>query len=205
MNRQYSMSKLNSSGLNTGAFTRSPETTQGRQRSRLWSASGWAIPVGMALVLLARPAAGQTSTSEESTAKSSLKQTSKPTGIGNFSVSLAVKDIKASAAFYRKLGFKKVGGNIRQNWLILQNGTTNIGLFQGMFKKNVLTFNPGWDSQQKTLEKFDDVRSLQKRFKANGLKFTTEANESGKGPASFTLVDPDGNPILFDQHVPKPE
>jgi len=121
--------------------------------------------------------------------------------LGAFSVSLAVKDIQASKAFYEKLGFKAFAGEPEQNWLILKNGPHVIGLFQGMFQRNLLTFNPGWDQDAKKLPSFTDVRELQKQLKAQGVKLTTEADESTKGPASFTLVDPDGNPILFDQHV----
>ncbi len=124
--------------------------------------------------------------------------------LGNFSVSLTVKDIKASKAFYEKLDFKQVAGKLEQNWVVLQNGTTKIGLFQGMFEKNSLTFNPGWDHEKKTLKEFQDVRELQRIVKQRGIKLQTEADESTDGPASFTLVDPDGNPILVDQHVPKP-
>ena len=124
--------------------------------------------------------------------------------LGAFSISLAVKDIAASAAFYKKLGFSDHGGDISQNWLILKNGETVIGLFQGMFEKNILTFNPGWDRNATTLSDFDDVRELQKTLKSRGLTLTTEADESTTGPASFMLLDPDGNPILVDQHVPGP-
>ncbi len=124
--------------------------------------------------------------------------------LGNFSVSLAVKDIAASRAFYEKLGFRVIGGKQEQRWLILQNETSTIGLFQGMFDKNVLTFNPGWDRNAKTLSEFDDVRELQRMLKERGLELTTEADPSTTGPASLTLLDPDGNPILIDQHVPRP-
>jgi len=127
-----------------------------------------------------------------------------PVQLGNFSVSLNVKDIKASKAFYEKLDFKQVSGKLEQNWVVLQNGSTKIGLFQGMFEKNSLTFNPGWDSEKNTLKDFQDVRELQRILKQRGLKPLTEADESSAGPASFTLADPDGNPILVDQHVPKP-
>jgi catechol 2,3-dioxygenase-like lactoylglutathione lyase family enzyme len=123
--------------------------------------------------------------------------------LGNFSVSLTVKDIAASRAFYEKLGFTKVGGVQEQNWLVLQNGTTKIGIFQGMFERNMLTFNPGWDTNAKALESFEDVRDIQRRYEAAGLELTTRADPQSTGPASFTLVDPDGNPLLFDQHVPK--
>ncbi len=121
--------------------------------------------------------------------------------LGNFSVSLAVKDIKASKEFYEKLGFKIIEGKIEENWLVLQNDKCTIGLFQGMFDKNILTFNPGWDKDCNTLESFTDVRDLQKQLKEKGLKLETEADESTTGPASFVLVDPDGNPVLVDQHV----
>jgi lactoylglutathione lyase len=127
-----------------------------------------------------------------------------PMQLGNFSVSLAVKDIKVSKAFYEKLDFKQVSGKLEQNWVVLQNGTTKIGLFQGMFEKNSLTFNPGWDHERKTPKDFQDVRELQRILKQRGIKLQTEADESTDGPAYFTLVDPDGNPILVDQHVPKP-
>lgn len=128
-----------------------------------------------------------------------------PIRLGNFSISLAVKDIAASRAFYEKLGFKKVGGDQARNWLVLQNETANIGLFQGHVEKNSLTFNPGWDSKKATLPDFDDVRDIQKRLKSAGLKLTVEADESTTGPAFLTLMDPDGNPVLIDQHVPKPK
>ncbi len=122
--------------------------------------------------------------------------------LGNFSVSLAVKDITASRAFYEALGFRPVGGNPARNWVVLRNGDCKIGLFQGMFPTNILTFNPGWSHDAKPLPAFDDIRVLQKRFEDAGLKLTTRADEASKGPASFTLADPDGNVILFDQHVP---
>jgi catechol 2,3-dioxygenase-like lactoylglutathione lyase family enzyme len=124
--------------------------------------------------------------------------------LGNFSVSLAVKDIAASRAFYEKLGLRVIGGNQAQKWLILQNETSTIGLFQGMFEKNSLTFNPGWDRSGKPLPEFDDVRDIQKALKKQGLAPAAAADESSTGPASLMLLDPDGNPILIDQHVPKP-
>jgi catechol 2,3-dioxygenase-like lactoylglutathione lyase family enzyme len=120
--------------------------------------------------------------------------------LGVFSVSLAVKDLQASKAFYEKLGFTVFAGN-GQNWQILKNGTTVIGLFQGMFEKNILTFNPGWNSDAQVVEGFTDVRELQRQLKAQGVTLTTEADETTTGPASFVAVDPDGNPILVDQHV----
>ena len=125
--------------------------------------------------------------------------------LGAFSISLAVKDIAASRAFYEKLGFEQVGGYPTQNWLILRNGDTTIGLFQGMFERNTLTFNPGWTGQAETLEEFEDVREIQQSLRANGLDLASEADESTIGPASLTLVDPDGNPILVDQHVECPQ
>ena len=121
--------------------------------------------------------------------------------LGAFSVSLAVKDIKASKAFYEKFGFKQMMGDAGQNWLIMKNGDHVIGLFQGMFEKNIMTFNPGWDSNAKKLDSFTDVRELQRQLKAQGVTFATEADETTTGPASFVAVDPDGNPILVDQHV----
>ena len=114
---------------------------------------------------------------------------------------MAVKDIKVSHAFYKKLGFKEVGGDIKQNWLILRNSDHTIGLFQGMFEKNSLTFNPGWDKNAEKLVSFKDIRELQKTLKKSGMEFVSEADENSSGPASFILTDPDGNPILFDQHV----
>ncbi len=124
--------------------------------------------------------------------------------LGNFSISLAVKDINASMEFYEKLGFKKTGGDLKQNYLIMQNDTSTIGLFQGMFDKNSLTYNPGWDRDCNTLAEFQDVRELQQELKTRGLNPVVAADESTSGPAFLTLVDPDGNPILIDQHVPKP-
>jgi lactoylglutathione lyase len=121
--------------------------------------------------------------------------------LGAFSISLAVKDIAASRAFYEKFGFKVFAGDASQHWLILKNGPHAIGLFQGMFEQNILTFNPGWDSNATKLNTFTDVRDLQRQLKAQGVQLTTEADETSSGPASFTTLDPDGNPILVDQHV----
>jgi lactoylglutathione lyase len=121
--------------------------------------------------------------------------------LGAFSISLAVKDINASKTFYEKLGFKEFMGDISQNWLILKNGEHVIGLFQGMFDRNTLTFNPGWDRDAQKLDTFTDVRELQKQLKAQGVELMGEADESTTGPAYFMVMDPDGNPILVDQHV----
>jgi catechol 2,3-dioxygenase-like lactoylglutathione lyase family enzyme len=121
--------------------------------------------------------------------------------LGAFSISLAVKDIAASRAFYEALGFTSFGGDPSKNWLILKNGDHIVGLFQGMFERNMLTFNPGWDSNAHRLDTFTDVRELQRRLKAEGVKLVSEADESTTGPASFVAVDPDGNPVLVDQHV----
>lgn len=121
--------------------------------------------------------------------------------LGAFSISLAVKDIKASRDFYEKLGCKVFMGDESQNWLILKNGKHVVGLFQGMFERNMLTFNPGWDGDAQKLEAFTDIRELQKQLKAQGVELMSEADESTTGPASFMVIDPDGNPILFDQHV----
>ena len=121
--------------------------------------------------------------------------------LGNFSISLAVKDIEASRSFYEKFGFTPFAGDITQNWLILKNGHHVIGLFQGMFEKNILTFNPGWDSNAQKLASFTDIRELQRRLKAQGVELVQQADESTTGPASLVAVDPDGNTILLDQHV----
>lgn len=121
--------------------------------------------------------------------------------LGNFSVSLAVHDIGASRAFYEKLGFAPVMGDAAEGWLILRNGDTVIGLFQGMFERNTLTFNPGWDRDTNALGTYTDVRELQRQLKAQGVAIATEVDESGSGPGSFIVIDPDGNPILVDQHV----
>src|SRR5438093_997204 len=121
--------------------------------------------------------------------------------LGNFSVSLAVQDIEASKQFYEKLGFSVFAGNQAQNWLIMKNGETVIGLFQGMFEKNILTFNPGWNSDAQPISEFTDVRELQRQLKDRGVNMISEADESSTGPASFMMVDPDGNTILVDQHV----
>ena len=121
--------------------------------------------------------------------------------LGAFSISLAVKNLEASKSFYEKFGFKVFHGNAAQNWLILKNGDHVIGLFQGMFEKNILTFNPGWDQNAQKVAAFTDIRELQRKLKAQGVQFQQEADENATGPASFVVVDPDGNPILVDQHV----
>jgi len=121
--------------------------------------------------------------------------------LGTFSISLAVKNLQASKTFYEKLGFTVFGGEASENWLIMKNGEHTIGLFQGMFEKNILTFNPGWDSNAAKLDAFTDVRDLQRQLKAEGVQLVSEADETTTGPASFVVVDPDGNPILVDQHV----
>ena len=121
--------------------------------------------------------------------------------LGAFSVSLAVRDIHASKAFYEKLGFAEFGGEIEQNWLIMKNGSCVIGLFQGMFEQNILTFNPGWDQDAHPIESFTDIRDLQRQLMAKGIEFGSEADQDSTGPASFMFMDPDGNPILFDQHI----
>ena len=121
--------------------------------------------------------------------------------LGAFSMSLAVKDLEASRRFYERFGFTVFGGDAAQNWLILKNGDHVIGLFQGMFERNMLTFNPGWDQNARKLPAFTDVRELQRQLKAVEMQFQQEADESTTGPASFVVVDPDGNPILVDQHV----
>ena len=120
--------------------------------------------------------------------------------LGAFSISLNVKDIAASKDFYEKIGFAKFGGDQDQGWLILKNGDTIIGLFQGMLEANTLTFNPGWDQNAQNLDEFEDVREIQKRLKGEGLEFAVEADETTEGPAFFIVKDPDGNPVFFDQH-----
>jgi len=121
--------------------------------------------------------------------------------VGVFSVSLSVKDLKSSKEFYEKLGFSIFAGEIEKNYLIMKNENSLIGLFQGMFENNILTFNPGWDENAKKLDSFDDVRDIQKELKSKGIKLETEIDENSSGPASFIVIDPDGNAILFDQHV----
>jgi catechol 2,3-dioxygenase-like lactoylglutathione lyase family enzyme len=121
--------------------------------------------------------------------------------LGVFSISLSVKDIKVSKAFYEKLGFTVFGGDLEKNYLIMKNGDSLIGLFQGMFENNIITFNPGWDSNANELDDFDDVREIQRQLKAGGLELVREADPETSGPASVVLVDPDGNAILIDQHV----
>jgi len=120
--------------------------------------------------------------------------------LGTFSISLAVKDLALSKTFYLKLGFEVIMGKLEENWLILRSGETTIGLFQGMFENNILTFNPGWNSKAENLEEFDDVREIQKKLKAEGIEFIQVADESTTGPASLMITDPDGNTILLDQH-----
>lgn len=125
--------------------------------------------------------------------------------LGCFSVSLSVKDIAASRAFYEGLGFSVFHGSEDQRFLIMASGDTRIGLFQGMFEGNILTFNPGWDQNAQTLPDFDDVRDIQRRLRAKGVEFATEADEHSSGPAHFVIRDPDGNVIMLDQHVPAPK
>lgn len=120
--------------------------------------------------------------------------------LGSFSISLAVKDLAASQAFYQKLGFEPFGGDPQQNWLIMKNGDHVIGLFQGMFEKNLMTFNPGWDQNAQDLEAFTDIREIQRALKAGGIALDSEADETTTGPGSIMLSDPDGNTILIDQH-----
>lgn len=121
--------------------------------------------------------------------------------LGAFSISLAVKDIYASKAFYESLGFTVFAGELERNYLIMKNGNALVGLFQGMFENNILTFNPGWDENANTLEQFDDVRTIQSELKAKGLKLEKETDDKTTGPASIVVIDPDGNPVLIDQHV----
>jgi predicted lactoylglutathione lyase len=162
----------------------------------------WLLACALGLVAMQSPQSQPAASGDRPTGVSHMQP---PIELGNFSVSLTVKDLAASRAFYEKLGFTVRGGDPKQNWIILQNETAIIGLFQGMFDKNMLTFNPGWDRDKNTLPTFEDVRDLQKRLKAQGIStFTATADETSTGPAYFMLTDPDGNPILVDQHVPKP-
>ncbi|RZL38911.1 MAG: VOC family protein [Rubrivivax sp.] len=124
--------------------------------------------------------------------------------LGNFSVSLAVKDLNASLAFYEKLGFQRAGGDVAQRWVVLQNGNARIGLFQGMFDRNMLTFNPGWTKDRQVLTDFQDVRELQRLLQGRGLSPAPVIDADSDGPAHFMLTDPDGNPVLIDQHLPRP-
>lgn len=120
--------------------------------------------------------------------------------LGAFSISLNVKDVKKSKKFYEELGFKELGGNISENWIIMKNESTVIGLFQEMFEKNILTFNPGWDENAENMDSFTDIREIQKQLKVKGIKLLSEADETKEGPASIMIEDPDGNTILLDQH-----
>jgi catechol 2,3-dioxygenase-like lactoylglutathione lyase family enzyme len=138
---------------------------------------------------------------ETSAGLSSLQGKEQDMELGTFSISLAVKDIAASKLFYENFGFEVFGGDASQNWLIMKNGDHVIGLFQGMFEKNILTFNPGWDANAQELSAFTDVRDLQRQLRAKGVQLDSEADESTTGPASFIAIDPDGNPILVDQHI----
>ncbi|WP_299116007.1 VOC family protein [uncultured Winogradskyella sp.] len=121
--------------------------------------------------------------------------------LGAFSISLAVKDIKASKAFYEALGFSVFAGDLERNYLIMKNESSLIGLFQGMFENNILTFNPGWDQDANTLEQYDDVRDIQAHLKSKDVTFASEIEAADSGPASFVILDPDGNAILIDQHI----
>jgi len=135
----------------------------------------------------------------------SINQESETMKLGNFSISLTVKDIAASREFYEKLDFQKVGGNQEQNWLVMQNGATTVGLFQGMFENNILTFNPGWNHKKETLDSFDDVRAIQSVLQKRGIEMIRSAEPEGDQPDSIVFTDPDGNVIMLDQHVPKPD
>lgn len=167
----------------------------------------------MILGVIAAALAGCAATSEESIFESQpavekpatspsekAKTTETPMQLGNFSVSLAVKDLAKSRSFYEKLGFTYKGGD-GKSWVVLKNDTAIIGLFQGMFDKNMLTFNPGWDADCNKLAEFTDVRELQRRLREQGIEPTTPADTATTGPASFVVIDPDGNPVLVDQHV----
>jgi predicted enzyme related to lactoylglutathione lyase len=138
--------------------------------------------------------------SQKNNKQSTKEEKTENMKLGAFSISLNVKDLKASKEFYEALGFSSMGGDMKYNYLIMKNGNAIIGLFQGMFEGNILTFNPGWDENAKNFDPFDDVREIQKHLKSKGIKLTTEADETKSGPGSVTLTDPDGNVILLDQH-----
>ena len=142
----------------------------------------------------------QTYFSSKNHQKAILKATKKSLKLGAFSISLNVKDLKVSKEFYEKLGFTILGGTMENNYLIMKNGNALVGLFQGMFEGNILTFNPGWDENAKNISKFDDVRVIQKQLKENNIKLTVEADEKTVGPGFIMLSDPDGNMIYIDQH-----
>ncbi len=168
----------------------------------------WLLKIGFAFTgiglakfrTFASPAPGLLNQSTERFPERSTK-TEDNLKLGAFSVSLNVRDINASKQFYENLGFKVFAGDLKKNYLIMKNGNSLIGLFHGMFEKTILTFNPGWDENANKVEKFDDVREIQRNLKSKGITLTTEADEKTSGPASLTLVDPDGNQILIDQHV----
>ncbi|MEY3160851.1 MAG: hypothetical protein RIT25_842 [Planctomycetota bacterium] len=163
------------------------------------------VPVALLLPVLVACAAPPPAPQPEAPPAPPPAPVAEVSSLGAFSVSLAVKDLAASRAFYEKLGFTAAGGDPKQNWLILRNGTVTIGLFQGLFERNMLTFNPGWDAKAQPLSQFTDVRELQQQLAGRGVGFTTKADAMATGPAFFLLADPDGNPVLFDQHVPAPK
>jgi predicted enzyme related to lactoylglutathione lyase len=163
------------------------------------------LAIALVSFAIAGTAAAQSAKAPSPQPEPSQNKERKSMDLGNFSVSLAVKDVKASKAFYEKLDFKEVGGKLEQNWIVLQNGNAKIGLFQGMFDKNIMTFNPGWTQDKQTIKDFQDVRELQRILKSRGLKIAPEANEATEGPAHFMITDPDGNTLLIDQHVPSPK
>lgn len=162
--------------------------------------SGLSITIGTWLYLVSFNLIKTNITNNETPAPSAPIETLDSMKLGAFSVSLNVKDLKVSKAFYENLGFTVFGGSMEYNYLIMKNESTLIGLFQGMFEKNMLTFNPGWDENAKNLDKFNDIREIQQHLKSKGIKLATEADEKTTGPASFIVSDPDGNVILFDQH-----
>lgn len=164
-----------------------------------------AVCPGLLVVLLTLAGSGCAGTNERERGNRAAERAEPAVQLGNFSISLAVKDLAASRAFYERLGFRAFGGDQAANWLIMQNDTCTIGLFQGMFEKNTLTFNPGWDRNAKPLAQFQDVRDLQRALVARGVVPVAGADEATDGPAFFMLLDPDGNPILVDQHVPRPK
>lgn len=164
----------------------------------------FASVLGLLLSLLTLAGSGCAAMNECARENRAAERAEPAVQLGNFSISLAVKDLAASRAFYERLGFRTFGGDPAANWLIVQNDTCTIGLFQGMFEKNTLTFNPGWDRNAKPMAQFQDVRDIQRALVAQGVVPVAGADEATDGPAFFMLLDPDGNPILVDQHVPRP-
>ena len=174
-----------------------------KHNGRNWFIKGGLVLAGVGLACLKLIASPITNHYDNKSANLSnqLNKGKNPMKLGAFSISLTVKDINASKQFYEQLGFNVFAGSLQQNYLIMKNGNALIGLFQGMFEKNILTFNPGWDENANKVENFDDVRDIQRRLKSKGIKLENEVDENTSGPGSLIVLDPDGNPVLVDQHI----